>query len=673
MSLDDGDNVLSGTPLFPDGGPLVDWDDVASKIAGPEGGLRYFRLGIVLVVLGIIALAAVGFTPIFSSDEVSLTYDSMAQYPDGDPFGVPNSHALGHARWALVGSGLTILMGLILVLEGKRVINLRRLLPWHAEARATALFSMAATLSSIGLFAGASLMGLATSMPTGSADGITVAVQASSPAAIVVVATMGLAVAGMLGMAYYNCVLSVYRGGGDIGNRRMARFTMSLAFMSVASIMMLRLGTIMSATVSLAVGPDTTIDLVYHYTSSRIDHQATLGANEAIKGTLDWQLTIASALLFLSFLGAMAGLVGTSARSLGGNTLRVRRAAAMPTTAIVMMAIALLGLAWASATAGDAARESWGIDDLDVTLGWGLYAGVVLALGALVGALGYLRGLGMEFAKEALAFWRKAEPSEEDVEDEGIHQPMLDQALAEEARAAEAEAAGTEGAPLPSIDIKGHRFTMKPRRMQIILFAVIIAVIIVIAMFVPGGPGGGGGNGDEETIVITDLPTFSEDHVLSEYLSEGDTLNYNALGTILQGDPETTVYFVDQVSLRLAWVDEPDAGLLWTNTADTFGTLMIDNQGLASPERGGTNAQGGQGTVEIDWYPDAWFVYGNSDLVGWGNQLVYEDSDVSVSVTMEAAGDQVTPLGRTQTDGGNSFSLTVTVSGRVYAEGAGGQ
>jgi len=37
------------------------------------------------------------------------------------------------------------------------------------------------------------------------------------------------------------------------------------------------------------------------------------------------------------------------------------------------------------------------------------------------------------------------------------------------------------------------------------------------------------------------------------------------------------------------------------------------------------------------------------------------------------AGDQVTPLGRTQTDDGNAFTLTVTVSGHVFTNDTGGQ
>lgn len=652
----------------------MDWDDFAWRLAGPEGGPRYVRLGIVLVVLGIVSLAAMGFTPLFQSDDATLTYDSLAKDPEGEPFGVPNSHVLGHARWALVGSTLTMVMGLVLMLEGRRVINLRRLLSWHAEARATALLSLAAAFSSVALLSGASMLGLSLSMPTSSGAGITMTVQASSPAAIVVVVAMGLALAGMLAMAYYNCVLSVYRGGGRSENRQMARLAMVLACTSMAGLVALRLGTIMSAVVTIAAGPDTVFELVQYYTMSRIDHQATLGANEAIKGTLDWQLTIASAVMILTFLGAMAGLVGTSARSLGGSSRRVRWAASLPTTGVLLVAIALLLLAWASATAGDAARESWGIDDLEVPLGWGLYLGVLMAIGALAGALGYLRLIGRDFALEALAIWRKVESPQEDAVEEGIPQPMLDQVLEEEARAAGAAGAFREEPPPPSIRIAGRTLTMRPRRMQVVLFAVIIAIIIAIAVLVPGGPGGNGGNGGEEPVVITELPTFSEDHVLSEYLGEGDRLSYNALGTIIQGDLENNVYFVDSVTVRLAWVDEPAAGILWTNQVDTFEASAVDNQGMDDPSGSSANPQGGEGRVSLDWAStEAWFAVGNTGLVDWGQQQVFTESDVAVEVVMEDAGNQVTPLGRVQTDGGNSFTLTVTVSGHVYARVPGGQ
>ncbi|MCJ2540901.1 MAG: hypothetical protein LN414_06510 [Candidatus Thermoplasmatota archaeon] len=580
---------------------MMDWDDLAWKITGPEGGPRYFRMGMVLVVMGIVAMAAIGFTPIFRSDESSLTYDTMAENPDDAPIDVPKSQALGHARWALVGSGLTLLMGLALILEGKRVINLRRMLSWHAEARATALFSLAAMLSSIALFAGASLVGLGLSMPMASGEDAIHTDPAMSPAGIAVVATMGLATVGMLGMAYYNAVLSVYRGGGALENRRMARFAMSLAFLSLAGVVVLRMGTIMSTFIEITLDPITIFDAKFFYTMSRISYQATLGAGEAAKGVLDWQLTIASALLFLSYLAAMAGLIGGSARSLGGNSLRVRRAAALPTTAIIMTIVALLMLAWASTTAPTAVRDSWGVDDLPVSLGWGLLVGVVSAIGALALALAYIRGLGLDFAREALSFWKKQEVSEEALEDEeGIPQPMLDQALSEDARAR-----GEFPPPEPEVKVPTppllERLLLKDaRRNQAIIFVVLIVLIILLAVLWPRGGGDGNGNGDPEDVRIEELPLFHSSTTYDQYLNEVDGGFDLRAFDIMEMGP-TILYFIDRVDITVTWTDESSDGPLWTNTPDEFDISISDALGLDNPEDRGENPQGGQGSLDAIW------------------------------------------------------------------------
>lgn len=648
----------------------MDWDDLAGRITGPEGGPRYFRMGLVLVVLGIVAMAAIGFTPIFWSDESSLTYDSMAENPDDAPFGVPNSHALGHARWALAGGVLTVLMGLVMILEGKRVINLRRMLSWHAEARATALFSLAAMLSSIAMFAGASLVGLGLSMPTSlEMEGAVHWDPATSPAGIIVVTIMGLATVGMLGMAYYNAVLSVYRGGGVLENRRMARFAMVLAFLSMVGIVVLRLGTIMSVVIEVAIDVRDSFDVEFYYTISRISYQATLGEGEAAKGVLDWQLTIASALLFLSYLAAMAGLIGGSARSLGGNSLRVRRAAALPTTAILMAVVSLLLLAWASATAPTAVRDSWGIDDMSVSLGWGLLVGVVLSIGALAAALAYMRGLGLDFVREALSFWKKQEVSEEDLEEEGIPQPMLDQALAEEARARGELPPPEPEVKVPTPPLRERLLLKDARRNQIIIFVVLIVLIILLAVLWPRGGGDGNGNGDPEDVRIEELPLFHSSTTYGHYLSEEEGGFDLRAFDIMERGP-TILYFIDRVDVTVTWTDESPPNLLWTNTPDEFDVSISDALGLDNPEDGGENPQGGQGSLEAIWSTGGpWVALGSSDLVNWGDQdviVMFDLVSVDILVNLVRAGDQVTLAGRTQTDDGNAFTLTVTVSGHVY-------
>lgn len=643
----------------------MDWDDIAWRVTGPEGGDRYVRMGIVLVVLAIISMAAVGFTPIYRSDDASLTYDMMAEDPDDDTaFGVPNSHVLGHANWALAGAFLTIMMGLVLILEGKRVVNLRRVMVWHAEARATALFSLAAFLSSLGLFAGASLLGLAESMPMGSAETVDVTYQVFSPAAIVVVVTMGLATAGMLGMAYYNCVLSVYRGGGDPVNRRMARFAMLLAVLSLGGVLLLRLGVIMTATLPVAELNGDTLEMHWPYTMSRIDHQSTLGMGEEMKGRLDLQLTVASGLLLFAAMSAMAGLVGVSARSLGGTSLRVRRATALPTEGLAAAGIALLLLAWASSTAPTAVRDSLSMSDLEVTLGWGLYSGVLLALVAIAGALGYVGGLGIREAREALAIWRRKELSKE-VEEEGIPQPMVDQVLEEEARA-RGEFPPME--PEVTTPPLRERLLLKDaRRNQVIIGVLVVVAIILIAVFWPGGPGGWNGNGGPEEVLIMDLPEFTWNVAFDEYLLEGEDLFIDAFVDIK--DNPTNAIFINSVSVHVTWTDEPDEGILWTNQPDSFTARVDDDHDIDTADRSGTNPQGGQGSVIATWSSgDAWVVTGNPELVDWGDQDVFEGVTVMAGTSMDSAGDQVTLLGRTQVDPGNGYSISITLSGRHYTQ-----
>lgn len=641
----------------------LDWDDLAWRIAGAEGAERYVRLGLALVVLAVISLAAIAFFPIYDSGDVHLRYDEMSEAPDDEPYGVPNSQALGHARWALVGSFLVVLMGLVMVLEGKRVINLRRALSWHAEARATALFSLAALMAAVALLAGASLLSLPTSMVEVTGEGVTINVEATSPAAMVVVATMGIATIGMLAMAYYTCVLSVHRGGVTPRTRRMARFTFLVAVSALVTLVVLRLGTIMTAVLEVAAGPDMVFKTYFPYTMSRIDYQATLGADEAIKRTLDWQLTITSWLLFASYVGGLAGLVGTSAHSLGGTSIRVRRAASMASLAAPMSLLGVLLVAWASVTAPDAAQQSWGMEDLEVHIGWGLTSGVVLCLAALTASLVYTRYLGFGFAREALMFWRKPEAPPSGAEEEGIPQPLVDQVLARQAQVA--ESLPPPVAMPPPVSAFDRLFPTRARRVQLVVAVLVVVLIIVLAVWRPAGPGGPDGNGGGEDVVVGDLPGFSWSFTVDDFLAEGANLNVDAFSDI-DMDMDTTVIFIHEASVTLTWTDEPDANVLFTNQPDEFTVSIEDNNAMDSDQDTGANPRNGQGSLSASWSSgDSWLVLGNTDLVDWGDADVLESVLLTARVDMDSAGDQEARL-RTIPDPGNDFTLQVMVSGTHY-------
>jgi hypothetical protein len=652
----------------------LDWENLVWRVTGPEGGQRYFRLGVFMIVLASVSMVAIAFLPIFSSDEGTVRYDEMADDPDGNPFGATNSHVLGHARWALAGSFLSIIMGIVLLLEGKRVINLRRILSWHAEARATALYSLSALLASISLLAGVSLLSLSLNVPWATGEGSTSTIDMSSPAAIVVVATMGLVTFGMVYMAYFNCVLSVYRGRVTPDTRKMARISMYLAMGSILGVLAMRLGPIMVAHIEIQLGVGETFELFNPFSWSLIDYLASreLGIYDRM-GTLNWQLSAAHALLFISFMAGMAGMIGTSAFSLGGRSLRVRRATSMPAVGGDLAIIALLLMVWAIFTAPTAARESLQSDEYLVSVGWGLYIGLAGSIAALALALLFMKLVGLEFIKDALMFWKKEEVVPE--EEEGIYQPMLDEALAEEAMVAETSVEEETITP-PSIEVVGRRFTMKPRRLQVILAVVIVVLIVLLAVWRPGGGDDNGGGGGSDPVLIDELRDFQDGYSLSNYMFEGDDTNFDVLENAYL-ESSTTVYFVDNVHARIEWTDESAPNPLWTNQPDTFALNIHDHYALDDVTQSSPNPPGAMGSVSMDWSTGGgWIVYGNTSLVDWGDQEVYDDFDgskVTVNVLMEAAGDLITRFGRTSTDDGNNFTVTITISGQYYRIGEDGQ
>jgi hypothetical protein len=130
----------------------------------------------------------------------------------------------------------------------------------------------------------------------------------------------------------------------------------------------------------------------------------------------------------------------------------------------------------------------------------------------------------------------------------------------------------------------------------------------------------------------------------------------------------TAAIFVNTVTLTVTWNDEADAGILWTNEPDTFSAIVDDDQGIDTVEVSGSNPQGGQGRIVGVWSTgSAWVVTGNPDLVDWGDQEVYTEVLLEAGASMDQAGDQVTRLGRTQTDVGNNYVYSVSISGRQYS------
>ena len=645
----------------------MDWDDLVAKVAGNEGAPRYIRIGVFLLALSFISFLALLFMPLYSSGDQSYSYFDLQENIQDMPFGISNALVVGHVNFALAGCILTEIMALVLILEGKRVINLRRLLVWHAEARATSLYALSTAMATIALAGAASLWGLVASMPTASMDGIVAEADVGSSATVVALVMMGMCVLAMLFMTYYNSVLSVYRGGVTPRTRNMARITMLLAIVSVAGIIFLRLGTITTGSIIVDGGPDDPIEIEVFYSSARIGYYADYPDDYPLMASLDFQLDAIQVLLGMTLMAALAGAIGVSAHSLGGNSQRVRRTASLPALAIFLVASAGFYGMGVAGIAPAAVREIWDNDSMPADLGWGLVLAMVLILVGVILTVLYFFKSGSEFVIDSFAFWKEGKVPEEDfIPSDGV----------------EVFGPDKDGEQPFDVEVVGPP---KPPKKPIIPkpILVVLVVILVIAMVLAAAvgvamlrdPSGGYGIPGRTPVVPEELPPFQIDLTESTYLDDGDTFIYDGLMTVLGTDLDETVYFVKTVTVRVQWSDEPDAGFLWTNQPDDFHLHVYDTgEVFASGTAAGENTQGGQGSINAGWNcAEFWMAWGNLSLVDTGNADVISEASVMVDVTLTNAGDQTTRLGRTQTDPGNQCTVTITIEGTYYSIAEEGQ
>jgi hypothetical protein len=641
---------------------MVDYDDIVARIAGSEGGPRYVRLGIVLTMVGLLCAISVLTLPIYQIESDSGTYSSMLDARDDQPLGVLNPWVIDHANVALAGCILTAIMGTLFILEGRRLINLRRYLVWHAEARATALYSLAALMSIIGLAGGASLWSFTTSMPSASAGGVTVETDFTSPAASVVVLGMGFISLGLLFMVYYSTVLSVHRGGVTPRTRQLARLTMIIALLAFFALMMLRSGTVVEAEVELGVlGTDATATFTVPITMARADYFADFEEGNVSMGFLDFQLELVGWLLLITLMIALGGCVGIAAHSLGGESLRVRRTVSLPTIAgLACILVCFIGLS-AMGTTSSAAEEALDLPDVSSSIGGAIPLALVGAIVVLGAAILYLKTAGRSFVIEALAFWIRPEVPETPPVPEG-EVPSEDLMFGDE--------------PLEVTPMRREGFMARlPSPIRKFLPAIVVVAILLMAIVAYAGiRSGGGGDGSDQKVPvdIPNLPSVQWSHEFSGSLSEGGSITWDAIGDSIDQDMSSRVYFFNQVTLTLEWQDEPDTGFLinrWENQPDRFSISLIDDGELDVEGTEGTNPHGGWGNIQVTWSSaEYWISYGNLSLVSTGDFDVISDLLVEATVTLIEAGDFQSPLGRTQSDNGNDYTATVFLEGTNYTE-----
>jgi hypothetical protein len=647
---------------------LVDWDDLVWKIAGPEGGARYFRIGMAVLVVGLICLVAVVALPIYSITEgnvtISADYGEMADEPGLTPLVVPNEAVLKHANLVIAASVVTLLMGIVLVLEGRRVIALRRFMVWHSEVRATALYALTSLVLLLLLAGGASLWSFAHSMPQMTGEGVTIEYAVSSPAAATATILSGLMVLGLLFMVYYNTVLSVYRGGGSKRTRQMARLAMAVAVVALAGLFLLRFGNIMTVHYELeALADDFAFEVEMPFTQGRLDYWAGVDELGTSVKAMNTPLGILGWLLLMTCAMGLAGCIGVAATS-----RRVRISTSMAALAYIVGILAIVMPGIAVASADDAFQSLFEFIPADISAGSGLIMGFVAPLLAIVLAVLYSRVLGRGYIKMALTG---------PVPEPELAQPMVDEALAEQAAAmGEAE---------PPLDVEPVPGEAPPRRRPAlaglskrptVLLAVMVVAIVVIAGIgyglLGGGDGGGGGRDGRTPVDIENLSGFALEMHETVDMMEGQTTTYDVLSEVAWGDLDTSVYFVSDVTVYVTWQDEDDVGVVinrMENQPDTFMAEVYDDMQLDDVSDEASNTHGNPGDVQVMWYTsDPWVMVGNENLVATGNQEVVTDIQIECAITLTNAGD-FQGFVRTQADDGNRCDIYIMVSGTFHTIG----
>ena len=643
----------------------MEWDEVVDKIAGTEGAPRYKRVGAFLLAVSFIAFLSLLFVPLFTSADVSYSYFDLTSEPEEMPFGVPNEQVTGHVNLSLVGCVLIEVIGLLFILEGYRVINLRRVLVWHAEARATALYSLAAATSMVALAGIATIWGLVISMSLTSPEGDLLLGGVDSPGTLVAMIMIGLSMASMLFMAYYSCVLSVYRGGVTPRTRHMARLAMLVALVCVIGIIVVRMGVIATVTVETTVDVNVIAEEDVYYTKARIDHYAEDASEYPYMASLASQLGGIQIMLALALLAALAGSIGVSAYSLGGESLKVRRTASLPALAVFFTVFAGFYVMSAGGFAEAAVKEVWGDPMPPAYLSWGFYLALLLVLAGIALTAMYLREVDYEFVIDAFAFWKGFDKPDEEEE------PL-------EGSVTSPEGPGDEGPievePVPKVTPPRKPRLSRPKMMvlAIVLVSVILIAAVAGVMVLRPPSGGNGGNPGRTPVVVEELPPFSEQFTDILYLNEGSTELYDALVEVfgVMDGIQDRVYFVEGVTVTVQWADEPDAGIRWTNQPDTFSAEVRDQGNVfATGQDSDSNPQGGNGNIMASWNSaEFWLAWGNTGLVDTGEADVIRESTVVCQVDMDQAGDQTTRLGLTQTDPGNECAIHIQVTGTYYLE-----
>ena len=247
-------------------------------------------------------------------------------------------------------------------------------MPWHAEARATALYAIAAIFTLIGVVGAATLWSFGKTGQEIHYQGQIIATEISMPSGAAVTVLGGLILMGLLAMVYYQMVLSVYRGRYNPRTRMMARLAGGTVFLGMAGLVVARVGLVMINEFNWTVLDDT-VKYIFNWNYPEVVYLATQDDFPSSWEDLAASLKGMYWLLWVGIVLALGGCIGTSAHSLGGDSQRVRFAVALTFLGgLLLIGAALFGI-MAGGNAGQAADDL--IDpSIETMASSGIWAGI---------------------------------------------------------------------------------------------------------------------------------------------------------------------------------------------------------------------------------------------------------------------------------------------------------
>jgi hypothetical protein len=593
---------------------------------------------------GLLCILMLVSLPLFNVSGASWSYWAMSSEPDATPLYIPNSEIVKYANRAIIGYALMAIMGLVLYLEGRGSIELRRYMEWHSEVRATAVYSLAAIFSFVGLMSSGSLVALSFAEPIVITSIISMD-RVISPAGFASTFIGIVVVLGLLILVYHSSVLSIYRGSRTDFCRGLARYGMVAAFCGLLGVFMLHSMNVMVITINFEP-PVEDVDYIIPYTYADIKYLVDSGQAEEGIRQLDWNLGIMGwSLLVVGILG-LGSMVGISALAQGTWTRRVRYTVSLQAFVAVFALVSL-------ATSINAGRIVAGLGRAGLFYGVApqiatpIVAGVVISALVLVAVFLYIRELGPDFIKDAL--W----PSK----GEDAKAPAEDVPLQEDPGS---EVPAATGSQRPAL-------SWRTIGAVAVVLVIIVATVGVVALNREGVDEGD----DGQLLDISSLDQYLESTTMDLYLDEDQTRTIDVLSEVLHTDPDSSVVFVSGISATITWTDEPDERMViaqWENQPDTFSAYLQDTMGMVGEHVESSNAHGMTGVLDIDWRMGTTVIgHGNSSLVRVTEDEVAWDDAITLMITLEDAGDQTHLVRPDRTDGGNGCRVELVVEGYLFS------